>query len=46
MVPSGVARLQRCPVAKHWSLVVAVRQADLSDEEREFARSHHDARLP
>jgi hypothetical protein len=42
----GVARLQRCPVGKHWSLVVPVREAELSDEEREFARSHRDVRLP
>jgi hypothetical protein len=42
----GVARLQRCPVGKHWSLVVPVREAALSDEEREFARSHRDVRLP
>lgn len=42
----GVARLQRCPVGKHWSLVVPVRTADISDEEREFARSHRDVRLP
>ena len=42
----GVARLQRCPVGKHWSLVVPVRETDLSDEEREFARSHRDVRLP
>jgi len=42
----GVARLQHCPVGKHWSLVVPVREADLSDEEREFAHSHRDVRLP
>jgi hypothetical protein len=42
----GVARLQRCPVGKHWSLVVPVREAALSDEERELARSHRDVRLP
>ena len=42
----GVARLQRCPVGKHWSLVVPVREADLSSEERAFARSHRDVRLP
>jgi hypothetical protein len=45
-VDLGIARLQRCPVGKHWSLVVPVREADLSDEEREFARSHRDVRLP
>jgi hypothetical protein len=42
----GVARLQRCPVGRHWSLVVPVREGALSDEERELARSHRDVRLP
>jgi hypothetical protein len=45
-VDLGVARLQRCPVGKHWSLVVPVREAALSDEERKLARSHRDVRLP
>jgi hypothetical protein len=42
----GVARLQRCPVGRHWSLVVPVRDSDLTDEERQFARAHHDVRIP
>jgi hypothetical protein len=42
----GVARLQRCPVGKHWTLVVPVREADLSDEERAAAHAHHDVRIP
>ena len=41
-----VARVQRCPVGKHWSLVVPVRDVDLTDEERQFARAHHDIRIP
>jgi hypothetical protein len=41
-----VARVQRCPVGNHWSLVVPVRDADLTDEERQFAREHHDIRIP
>jgi len=41
-----VARVQRCPVGKHWSLVVPVREADLTEEERQFARAHHDIRIP
>ena len=41
-----VARVQRCPVGKHWSLVVPVREADLAEEERQFAREHHDIRIP
>jgi len=42
----GIARLQHCPVGKHWTLVVPVRDADLTDEQREFARTHHDVRIP
>jgi hypothetical protein len=38
----GVARIQRCPIGKHWSLVTPVRDSDLTDEERTFARAHHD----
>jgi hypothetical protein len=41
-----VARVQRCPVGKHWSLVVPVRNTDLTEEERQFARAHHDIRIP
>jgi hypothetical protein len=41
-----VARVQRCPVGKHWSLVVPVRDADLTDAERQFAKEHHDLRIP
>ena len=41
-----VARVQRCPVGKHWSLVVPVREADLTEGERKFAREHHDLRIP
>jgi len=41
-----VARVQRCPVGKHWSLVVPVRNVDLTDEELQFAREHHDVRIP
>jgi hypothetical protein len=42
----GVARLQRCPVGKHWSLVTPVRDSDLTDEERDFARAYRDVRIP
>jgi hypothetical protein len=42
----GLARLQRCPVGKHWSLVVPVRDQDLTEEERSFAREHHDLPIP
>jgi hypothetical protein len=30
----GIARIQHCPVGKHWTLVVPVRAPDLTDEER------------
>ena len=41
-----VARIQRCPVGHHWSLVVPVRPATLSAEDREFAQAHHDVKIP
>jgi hypothetical protein len=42
----GVARLQRCPVGGHWSVVTPVREADLSVRERRRARAHRDIRIP
>ena len=42
----GIARIQRCPVGKHWSLVTPVRDSDLSDEDRRSAGEHHDVRIP
>ncbi len=42
----GIARLQRCPVGNHWSLVTPVRESDLGDEERALARRHRDVRIP
>ena len=41
-----VARVQRCPVGQHWSLVVPVKAAGLTDAERQFAQEHHDIRVP
>jgi len=41
-----VARFQWCPVGKHWSLVVPVRDRDLTDEQRQDALAHHDVRVP
>jgi hypothetical protein len=41
-----VARVQRCPVGQHWSLVVPVKNASLTPAEREFALEHHDVRVP
>jgi len=42
----GWARLQRCPVGHHWSLVTPVKEADLTDEERQTADEHRDVRIP
>jgi hypothetical protein len=41
-----VARVQWCPVGRHWSLVVPVREADLSVEDRLLAASQRDVRVP
>ncbi len=41
-----IARIQRCPVGHHWSLVVPVRPATLTAENREFAQAHHDIKIP
>jgi hypothetical protein len=42
----GVARLQRCPVGGHWSLVTPVREADLTARQRRRARAHRDIWIP
>ena len=42
----GWARLQRCPVGKHWSLVTPVKDAELTDDERRDAAQHRDIRIP
>jgi hypothetical protein len=42
----GWWRVQRCPVGKHWSLVTPVKAYELTEDERRFAREHHDVRLP
>lgn len=39
-------RLQRCPVGGHWSLVRPVDESTLSEDERRFAREHHDLPVP
>jgi len=39
-------RFQRCPVGRHWSLVTPVDASKLTEDERRFAREHHDVRLP
>jgi hypothetical protein len=42
----GWWRVQWCPVGRHVSLVVPVKEAELSDEQREFAALHRDSRIP
>ena len=42
----GWWRFQYCPVGKHWTIVVPVKVATLSDEEREAAKETRDIRLP
>lgn len=42
----GLARIQHCPVGRHWSLVVPVRDASLTPDERRKASEHHDIRIP
>ncbi len=42
----GLARVQRCPVGQHWSLVTPVRDSDLTDEQRELARARRDVPIP
>lgn len=42
----GWWRLQWCPVGRHWSIVVPVREADLTDEERSAAHETKDLRIP
>jgi hypothetical protein len=42
----GIARFQRCPVGKHWTLITPVRDAGLTNAERQFAAEHHDIPVP
>jgi hypothetical protein len=42
----GWWRVQYCPVARHWSVVVPVRESDLTDEQRRIAAAHHDIPIP
>lgn len=41
-----VARVQYCPVGRHWTLVTPVRAADLSARRRRQARARRDIPLP
>ena len=40
------ARSQYCPVGRHWSLVVPVKDADLTPAERAQAAERRDASIP
>jgi hypothetical protein len=42
----GFWRIQWCPVGRHVDLVRLVKTADLTEAERSFAMSHHDAPVP
>jgi hypothetical protein len=42
----GWWRYQRCPVGGHWSLITPVRPSELSEAEREEARTRSDIPLP
>lgn len=42
----GWWRYQRCPVGGHWSLITPVRESELTEDERQVARSRSDIPLP
>ena len=42
----GWWRFQRCPVGGHWSLVTPVRPSELTEAERDEARSRSDIPIP
>jgi hypothetical protein len=42
----GVARIQRCPVGRHITLVTPVRHGTLSPEDEASARAVHDGWIP
>jgi hypothetical protein len=42
----GVARVQRCAVGRHWTLVTPVRDRDLTAGQRDFAKAHRDVPIP
>jgi hypothetical protein len=42
----GWARFQYCPVGKHWTLVVPVKESDLTEEQRAEAAAHKDPSIP
>lgn len=42
----GPWRAQWCPVGRHFTLVTLLKDADLTQEERSFAATHHDVLVP
>jgi len=42
----GWWRIQRCPVGRHWTVVVPVKESALTGRERRRAHARHDVRLP
>lgn len=42
----GFYRLQFCPVGRHWALVRPVKEAELSETERQAAAENKDSRIP
>ena len=42
----GWWRIQRCPVGRHWSIVVPVKEADLTSRERRRAHEIQDVPVP
>jgi len=42
----GLLRFQYCPVGKHWTTVVPLKDSELTDADRAIAASFHDVRIP
>ncbi|HWF50258.1 MAG TPA: hypothetical protein VG294_06380 [Solirubrobacteraceae bacterium] len=42
----GWWRFQWCPVGRHWTLVIPVKESELTDDERRLAAEHKDIRIP
>ena len=42
----GWARIQRCPVGGHWTIVFPVEETDLSPEDKKLASQQRDSTMP
>ena len=42
----GWWRIQHCPLGDHWTVVAPVKEANLTEAERELAAQHRDVRIP